>query len=272
MGRLSSTLARHVTLIVASVLLFGPFVWMLLASFKGADEVAAATPTFLPKVWHFDNYSQLFTLLPFGRFYVNSIVVTVLATAGQVATSLAAGFAFARLRFRGRTVLFGVLLAALLVPFELVFTPLVSLLSELHWLNSYQGLVIPNVPSILGTFLFRQFYLNFSSEIEDAARMDGAGVWRRFRYIMAPMAGPMVASFGILSFVYNWNNYFFQLVVVTQNKYFTIQLGLSALQSQDGSSQFNLLMAGSTLAVLPTVLVYLAFQGRIIRSISTALR
>jgi multiple sugar transport system permease protein/sn-glycerol 3-phosphate transport system permease protein len=205
-------------------------------------------------------------------FFLNSIVVTGLSTVGQVATSLAARFAFARLNFRGKSVLFGVLLVALMVPFEVIFTPLVSLLSQFHWLNTYQGLIIPNIPSILGTFLFRQFYQNFSSEIEDAARMDGAGPWRRFRSIMAPMAGPMVASFSILSFVYNWNNYFFQLVVVTQTKYFTVQVGLSALQSQDGQSEFNLLMAGSTLAVLPTIFVYLLFQRRIIRSLSTALR
>lgn len=265
-------LFRHLFLTVASVVLAGPFVWMILSSFKSAAEVAAGRPTLLPRTWHFDNYTELFSLAPFGRFYVNSIAVTTLSTAGQILTSLAAGFAFARLKFRGKNLLFGVLLAALMVPFELVFTPLVNLLASLHWLDTYQGLIIPNIPSILGTFLFRQFFLNFSTEIEDAARIDGAGVWRRFWYVMAPMAAPMVGSFGILSFVYNWNNYFFQLIVVTRTKYFTVQLGLSLLQSENGASQFNLLMAGSALAVVPTLLVFFAFQKRIVRSISGALR
>ena len=270
--RWAPTLLRHGVLIFVSLLLFGPFVWMVLASFKSSAEVAAATPTFLPKHWQFDNYTQLFNLAPFGRFYANSLIVTVFSTAGQVITSLAAGFAFARLKFPGKNIIFAVLIAALMVPFELVFTPLVDLLSSLHWLNTYQGLIVPNIPSILGTFLFRQFFLNFPAEIEDATRIDGAGVWRRFWSVMMPMAAPMVASFGILSFVYNWNNFFFQLIVVTKTNLFTVQLGLSLLQSQDGASQFNLLMAGSTLAVLPTLVVYLIFQRRIVRSISTALR
>jgi multiple sugar transport system permease protein len=265
-------LLRHLILIVASILLFGPFLWMLLASFKSGAEIAAATPTFLPRQWDPTNYTRLFTGAPWALFYWNSMLVTVLTTAGQVLTSLAAGFAFARLRFPGKNVIFGALLVALMVPFELVFTPLASLLGDLHWLNSYQGLIVPNIPSILGTFLFRQFFQNFSSEIEDAARIDGADAWRRLWSVMAPMAAPMTAAFGILSFVYNWNNFFFQLIVVTRTDYFTVQLGLSALQSADGASQFNLLMAGSTLAILPTLLVYLIFQKRIVTSISTALR
>lgn len=270
--RTLALLSRHLLLTVVSVLLAGPFVWMILTSFKSAAEVAAGRPTLLPRSWHFDNYTELFSLAPFGRFYLNSIAVTALSTVGQILTSLAAGYAFARLKFRGKNLLFGVLLAALMVPFELVFTPLVNLLAALHWLDTYQGLIVPNIPSILGTFLFRQFFQNFSTEVEEAARIDGAGVWRRFWYVMAPMAAPMVGSFGILSFIYNWNNYFFQLIVVTRTQYFTVQLGLSMLQSENGTSQFNLLMAGSTLAVAPTLLVFLVFQKRIVRSISGALR
>ena len=188
---LPSTL-RHVILIVASVIFFGPFVWMVLVSFKSAQEALSVPPTFLPTEWHPENYTRLFEIAPFGRFYVNTIVVAVLSTAGQVITSLMAGYAFARLRFRGRNLLFLVLLAALMVPFEIVFTPLITLLSSLGWLNSYQGLIVPNIPSILGVFLFRQFFSNFPSEIEDAARMDGTGVWQRFRLIMTPMATPMI--------------------------------------------------------------------------------
>jgi ABC-type glycerol-3-phosphate transport system permease component len=158
------------------------------------------------------------------------------------------------------------------VPFEIVFTPLITLLSSLGWLNSYQGLIVPNIPSILGVFLFRQFFSNFPSEIEDAARMDGTGVWQRFRLIMAPMATPMIGSFAILSFVYNWNNFFFQFIAVNRTELFTVQIGLTLLQSQEGASNFNLLMAGSTLAVIPVLLVFLLFQGQIVKAISGGLR
>lgn len=270
--RAAPAISRHVVLIIASVLFFGPFLWMILTSFKSSAEALAFPPTFLPKTWHFDNYTQVFSVAPFGRYYLNSTVVAVATTVGQVLTSLAAGFAFARLTFRGKNIIFVVLLAALLVPFEVVFTPLISLLSQLGWLNSFQGLIIPNVPSILGAFLFRQFFLNFPSEIEDATRVDGAGVWRRFWSVMTPMAAPMIGSFAVLSFVYNWNNFFFQFLAVTKPEFFTVPVGLTQLQSTNAATSFNVLMAGSTLAILPVFIVFLIFQKQIVSALAGGLR
>ncbi len=214
--RFAPVVARHTVLIIATVLFFGPFLWMLLTSFKSSAEALAFPPTFLPHTWRFGNFVDVFKVAPFGRYYLNSAIVATVTTIGQVLTSLMAGFAFARLKFRGRNLIFVILLAALLVPFEVVFTPLISLISSLGWMNSYQGLIVPNIPSILGAFLFRQFFANFSREIEDASRIDGAGVWRRLWLVMAPMASPMIGSFAVLSFVYNWNNFFFQFLVVTK--------------------------------------------------------
>ena len=270
--RTRPAILRHTILIVATIVFFGPFLWMVLASFKSSGEVLASPPTLLPREWRWSNYAEIFTVAPFGRFYLNSIIVAALSTAGQVLTSLMAGFAFSRLHFRGRSLLFVILLAALMVPFEIVFTPLISLLSQLNWLNTYQGLIIPNVPSILGVFLFRQFFSNFPSEIEDASRIDGAGVWRRFVSIMVPMAGPMIGAFTILSFVYNWNNFFFQFIAVTKEELFTVQLGLTMLQSQEGGTNFNLLMAGSTLAVIPVLIVFLIFQKQLVTAVASGLR
>jgi ABC-type glycerol-3-phosphate transport system permease component len=265
-----TVVGRHALMIAASIVFFGPFLWMVLTSFKSSVEALSYPPTFLPRHWEPSNYVDIFRAAPFGHYYVNSLIVAGLSTLGQVVTSLAAGYAFARLRFRGRNLLFGILMAALLVPFEIVLTPLISLLSALNWLNTYQGLIVPNIPSILGAFLFRQFFSNFPDEIEDATRIDGAGVWRRLTHIMVPMATPMIGAFTILSFVYNWNNFFFQFVVVSKTQYFTVQLGLSQLQSGglSGSTGFNVLMAGSTLAIVPVVIVFLIFQRQIISAIS----
>jgi multiple sugar transport system permease protein/sn-glycerol 3-phosphate transport system permease protein len=270
--RLAPNVARHAILLVAVVIFFGPFVWMLLTSFKSSSEALSFPPTFLPHEWRFDSYLRIFTVAPFGLYYLNSTIVTVLATFGQIVTSLAAGYAFARMRFRGRTVIFVVLLAALMVPFEVVFTPLVTLLSQLGWLNSYQGLIIPNVPSILGAFLFRQFFLSFPTEIEDASRIDGAGIWRRLWSVMAPMARPMIGSFAILSFVYNWNNFFFQFLVTTRSRYYTVQVGLAQLQGENNTTDFGLLMAGSTLAIIPVMIVFLIFQRQLVSAMSGGLR
>lgn len=245
---------------------------MVLVSFKSSTEALAVPPTFFPTEWHPENYARLFDLAPFGRFYLNTIVVAVLSTFGQVLTSMMAGYAFARLKFPGRNILFVVLLAALMVPFEVVFTPLISLLTAFGWINTFQGLIVPNVPSILGVFLFRQFFSNFPAEIEDASRIDGTSVWQRFCLIMVPMAVPMIGSFAILSFVYNWNNFFFQLIAVNQTEFFTVQLGLALLQDQQGASNFSLLMAGSTLAVIPVLIVFMLFQNQIVKAISGGLR
>jgi ABC-type glycerol-3-phosphate transport system permease component len=260
-------IGRHLALIIASLLFFGPFLWMILNSLKSNAASTAYPPTILPTHWKFDNYVQVFKTLPFGRFYFNSFVTTVLSTFGQVVTSALAGYAFARLRFPGRNVLFVLLLGALLVPFQVVFVPLVHLMADFHWLNTYQGLIVPNVPSILGAFLFRQFFLAFPSELEDAAKIDGCGLWKRFIFVMAPLSRSVVASFAILAFIYNWNNFFFQYVIVNTTNLMTVQLGLTVFQSQQGNSEFNLLMAASTLAVVPLIIVFLIFQKQIVRGV-----
>jgi multiple sugar transport system permease protein len=258
---------RHAALLVASVIFFGPFVWMILTSLKSNAESTVYPPTILPTHWMFSNFSDVFKAAPFGRFYFNSLLTTAVSTAGQVVTSAFAGYAFARVRFPGRTVLFVVLLGALLVPFQVVFVPLVHLLADFHWLNSYQGLIIPNIPSIFGVFLFRQFFLAFPAELEDAARIDGCGLWKRFVLVIAPLSRSVVGAFTILSFIYNWNNFFYQFVIVNTTHYMTVQLGLTVFQSQQGNSEFNLLMAASTLAVVPVIIVFLIFQKQIVRGV-----
>ncbi|GAA3341668.1 carbohydrate ABC transporter permease [Curtobacterium pusillum] len=268
----SPAVLRHVILLIAVVVFFGPFLWMVLTSFKSSAEALAFPPSFFPHEWRFDNYSEVFSVAPFGVYYMNSTIVAVLTTLGQIVTSLAAGFAFSRLHFPGKNVVFVILLAALLVPFEVVFTPLVSLLSSLGWLDSYQGLIVPNIPSILGVFLFRQFFTSFPTEIEDASRVDGAGVWRRMWSVVTPMAAPMIGSFAVLSFVYNWNNFFFQFLVATKTEFFTVSVGLTQLQSANAAESFNLLMAGSTLAILPVFIVFLIFQKQIVSAMAGGLR
>jgi ABC-type glycerol-3-phosphate transport system permease component len=265
--RWSVVIARHVALVVASIIFAGPFVWMILTGLKSNSEATAYPPTILPAHWMFGNFAQVFQDAPFGQFYFNSIFTGVLSTAGQVVTSAFAGYAFARIKFPGRSVLFVVLLGALLVPFQVVFVPLVHLLSVFHWLNTYQGLIIPNIPSIFGVFLFRQFFMAFPSELEDAAKIDGCGLWKRFVLVIAPLSRSVVGAFTILSFIYNWNNFFYQYVIVNTTRYMTVQLGLTVFQSQQGNSQFNLLMAASTLAVVPVVIVFLIFQKQIVRGV-----
>ncbi|MDA8289262.1 MAG: carbohydrate ABC transporter permease [Actinomycetota bacterium] len=265
--RMIVVVARHVVLIIATILFFGPFVWMILTSLKSSSSALVYPPTLLPHRWHFGNYLDVFRAAPFGTFYLNSIIQAVASTIGQVVTSALAGYAFARLRFPGRQLIFVILLGALLVPFQVVFVPLVHLLAALHWLNTYQGLIIPNIPSIFGAFLFRQFFTSFPAELEDAAAVDGAGILRRFISVVAPLSRGTAGAFAILAFIYNWNNFFYQFIIVSTNRYMTVQLGLVLFQSQQTASEFNLLMAASTIAVIPVLIVFLIFQRQIVRGI-----
>ena len=259
--------SRHVVLILATFVFFAPFLWMILTSLKSSSAALVYPPTLLPHHWHWGNYVDVFKVAPFGTFYLNSIIQAVASTVGQVVTSAFAGYAFARLRFPGRQVIFLILLGALLVPFQVVFVPLVHLLAAFHWLNSYQGLIIPNIPSIFGAFLFRQFFSTFPSELEDAAAVDGASILRRFVSVVAPLSRSTAGAFAILAFIYNWNNFFYQFIIVSSNRYMTVQLGLVLFQSQQTASEFNLLMAASTIAVVPVLIVFLIFQRQIVRGI-----
>jgi multiple sugar transport system permease protein len=267
-GRWLTPVARHFVLIVLSILFFGPFLWMILASLKSSTEVLQYPPDFFPHHWEWSNFTQVFKALPFGHFYLVSVITSVVATLGQIVTSAFAGYAFARIRFPGRNLLFILLMGALLVSFQVVFVPLIHLLSDFQWINSYEGLIVPNIPSIFGVFLFRQFFSNFPLELEDAAKIDGCGLWRRFVLVIAPLSGSVVGAFGILSFIYNWNNFFYQYIVVNSTQYFTVQLGLTEFQSQQGNTEFNLLMAASVIAVIPVVIVYLIFQKQIVRGVT----
>ncbi len=259
--------ARHVVLVLATLVFFGPFLWMILTSLKSSSAALVYPPTLLPRHWHWSNYIDVFKVAPFGTFYLNSMIQATASTVGQVVTSAFAGYAFARLRFPGRQLIFFVLLGALLVPFQVVFVPLVHLLASLHWLNSYQGLIIPNIPSIFGAFLFRQFFSTFPAELEDAAAVDGAGILRRFVSVVAPLSRGTAGAFAILAFIYNWNNFFYQFIIVSSNRYMTVQLGLVLFQSQQTASEFNLLMAASTIAIVPVLIVFLIFQRQIVRGI-----
>jgi multiple sugar transport system permease protein/sn-glycerol 3-phosphate transport system permease protein len=260
--------ARHAVLVLASIFFFGPFIWMVLTGFKSATAAAAYPPTFLPHVWHFSNFIKVFTVAPFGLFYFNSFLTSALMTLGQVVFSSLAGYAFARLRFPGRNAIFLILLSALIVPFQAVFVPLVHLLRDFGWLNSYEGLIIPGIPSIFGAFLYRQFFLSFPVELEDAARVDGCGVLRRFTLVVLPLAKSVTAAFGILAFLFDWNNFFYQFVIVDTTQYMTVQLGLVLFQAQQyTATEFNLLMAASTVSIVPLLIVFVLLQKYVVRGV-----
>ena len=204
---------------------------------------------------------------PFGRWFLNSVIFSGASTIGQIATSLMAGYAFAMYEFRFKRLLFYVLLCGLMVPFSTIIVPVVQILADFHWLNTYQGLIVPNIASALGGFLFRQFFLGLPYELGEAARIDGASEFRIFLNVYAPLAGPIIAAFGMISFLQNWNNFLFPLIVVNSTSMDVISEGLSVFQGQFNIN-YNLIMSAALITIAPILIVAIAAQRRIVAGIT----
>jgi multiple sugar transport system permease protein len=254
-------------LIPTAVLMLMPFVWMLSTSLKAAGAVFEYPPTFIPDPIRWDNYSRLFEVLPFARFFVNSLVVAGSVTVLGVATSSLAAYAFARLRFPGRDALFLGYLGTLMIPAQVVIIPNFILLRSLGWIDTYQALILPAAFSAFGTFLLRQYFLTIPGELEDAAVVDGASHWQIFTRVILPLSGPALSALAIFTFLFNWNSFLYPLVVTNSVRMSTLTVGLNTLQGQYNTA-WTLLMAGSVLALVPVLTVFLLAQRYFIKGIT----
>ncbi|MFC4537009.1 carbohydrate ABC transporter permease [Sphaerisporangium dianthi] len=244
-----------------------PLAWMAVSALKtDADIINPAAPLW-PRDPQWSNIGRALSQAPFGRWYLNTAIFGVAATAGQLASGLLAGYAFAMLDFPGKRPLFLIALSGLMVPFSAIIVPMSQLLGDLGWLNTYQGLIVPNIASGLGAFLFRQFFLGTPRELGEAARIDGASELRVFFNVYAPLARPVVAALAIILFLQNWNNFLFPLIVVNTTEMAVLSQGLSVFQSQF-TTQYNLIMAASLITIVPVLVVAVAAQRHIIEGIT----
>ncbi len=257
----------HLLLLAGSILMLLPFVWMLSTSLKTPREVFSFPPTWIPSELQWSNYQKALTAMPFGRFYLNSLVVAVSITVITILTSALAAFAFARLRFRGRETLFLIYLATLMIPFSVLLIPDFILVRQLGWYDTYQALILPPAFSAFATFLLRQYFRGIPMEYDDAARIDGASSLRIWWQIIMPNSGPVLAALAIFVFLGNWNEFLWPLVVTNSPEMRTIPVGLSAFQGQF-NVRWELLMAAAVVAMMPVVVVYLFAQKWFIRGIT----
>ncbi|MEX1169772.1 MAG: carbohydrate ABC transporter permease [Chloroflexota bacterium] len=250
----------------AAAMIF-PFLWMLSTSFQSDGALLVPPPRLIPSPIETGNYAKIAEAFPLWRFLLNSVVVAVVSTVLQVATSAMAAYAFARLRFRGRDALFLLYIATLMIPLQVTIMPLFVEMRYLGFIDSYPGLVLPSIASAFGTFLLRQAFLGLPRELEEAAFMDGAGHVTVFRRIVLPLAMPALATFAIFAFMASWNSFLWPLIIVNSPDLMTLPVGLSNLQGRYATS-WNLLMAGSTVAVLPILIVYAVGQKYVIRGVT----
>jgi multiple sugar transport system permease protein len=265
--RLLPQMLVHGVVILFFLFMVLPFVWMLSTAFKERLQVFDVPPTWIPSHPTVDSFQQLLGLVPFSMFYVNSFKVASCITLGQLAFCSSAAYAFARLRFPGRDVMFGAYLASLMVPGQVTIIPLFVIIKDLGLLDNHAALILPALTSAFGTFLLRQFFLSIPMELEEAARVDGAGPFRILTTIYLPLSGAALATLAIFTFNYFWNEFFRPLIFLSSLPNYTIPLGLAYTLGQYAQNQ-ALVMAGVTLAVAPVLAIYLLGQRYIVEGIT----
>lgn len=269
--RRAGATALHVVLAVAGIAMVFPFVWMLLTSFKSLSQLLKNPLQFLPDPWTFDNYTTAWNAVPFGQAYLNSGYIAALVVVGTLLTSAMAGYAFARIRFRGSAIIFIVFLATQMIPKQVTLIPFYLLMSQLGWVDSHLALIVPGMmANPFAVFLMRQFVLALPRELEEAALIDGSGRWRTFWSVVLPNLKPGLAALSIIVALDVWNAFLFPLVLLNSPDLFTVPLLLQAFQSQQGSINYGLVMAASAIATVPMLIVFVIGQRKILNSMAAS--
>ncbi|MDO4267161.1 MAG: carbohydrate ABC transporter permease [Eubacteriales bacterium] len=257
----------YLALTLGAVLMIFPFLWMLLTSFKSAGESVQIPPTILPKQWLTDNYRRALTSLPFVRLYINTTMLIVFRVICAVAFSSAAGFAFAKLHFKGKNLLFGLVLVQMMLPSQIFIIPQYQMLAKMGLTNSMFALVFPGLVSAFGTFFLRQTYMGIPDEVGEAAYLDGCSKWQTFTRVMMPLTKASMAALTIFTAVFAYADLMWPLIANTDLNKMTLSAGLSTLRGQF-TTNYPVLMAGSMLAMIPMVVLYLIFQRHFIEGIA----
>ncbi|MDB5075939.1 MAG: binding-protein-dependent transport system inner rane component [Chloroflexi bacterium] len=269
-GSLSLRLLFHILMLACCVVVLVPFVWMVSSSFKTPADVITYPPDWIPNPIITDNYPQSLSLLPMGHAYFNSFKISMLDTIGGLLTCSMAAYAFARLRFRGRDVLFIAVLSALMIPQEVNLIPLYILFKQIGWIDTHWPLIVPPIlQNPYGIFLLRQFFLTIPTELEDAARIDGANPWTIYTRIILPLAGPAMITLGIFIFLYNWNQFLTPLIYLNSQDNFTVPMLINSYLADYGQ-QWGLMMAACTIAMAPMIAVYAIGQRYFIEGIAVS--
>ncbi|TBL81761.1 carbohydrate ABC transporter permease [Paenibacillus thalictri] len=264
---------RLVFAILITLVMFFPIYWMVITAFKSTAELKSAIPTFWPEHFRWENFATAFKTIPFYRFTVNTVVQTVGIVFLQINIGIMAAYAFAKGSFKGREQLFMLVLAALIVPEQVVFVPVYVMMSKLGWINTYYALIIPHAASAYGIFLLRQTFRSINNDVIEAARVDGANRFQVLYRILTPMALPTVATLTVISFISSWNSYFWPLVMTNSNQMRVLTVGIAMMRDSvagDESLTFHLLMAASILVILPIVIVFIFAQKYIIAAMANS--
>ncbi len=260
----------HLFLIVGTLCMVIPMLWLISTSLKAEGSIFTYPPQWIPQPIMWDNYVKVFLVEPFALYLGNSLIYAALSTVGQLLTCSMAAYAFARLRFPGRHVIFVALLVTLMIPSQVTVIPTFVIMKYLGWIDSIRPLIIPNwAGGAFGTFLLRQFFLSIPADLMDAAKIDGSNYYGIYARIFMPLAGPALATLGVFTFMWTWNDLFGPLIYLNSPSKYTVSIGLAFFQSVH-YSEWSLLMAGSMISVVPILVLYMAAQKYFVQGIATS--
>lgn len=260
--KLTSAALTYIGLSLGAVTMIAPFLWMVTTSLSVPGSIfshQAWWREWIPTVFHWQNYVDVWKVVPFGRFYLNSLFISAALTIGQVVTSSLAAYAFARLNFPGRDKLFFGYLGTMMIPGAVTMIPVFILLRHLGWIDTYQAMILPGIFTAYGTFMLRQFFLTLPKELEDAAKIDGCNYFQIFMNIIIPLSQPALATLTIFTFMGSWQSLMWPLIVVNTSSKYPLPVGLSYFQGVHGTN-WELLMAASFMMLLPILIVFIFAQ------------
>lgn len=257
----------YLSLTVGAALMLLPFAWMLSTSLKTLSEALRIPPIWIPKVPHWENYALAWNAAPFGRYFFNSFFIAITTTVGEVIATVFAAYAFAKMNFLGKNVLFTLLLGTLMIPGQMLLVPNYVTIKRLGWYNTYWALIIPWVVSVFGIFLLRQFFRTIPDELWDAARIDGCSRFRFIWRIVVPLARPGIATVALFKFVGSWNAFLWVLIMTDKVELRTVPVGLRYFMSDMGT-EYPLLMAAATMAIVPVLILFFFTQRQFIQGIA----
>ena len=260
--------AIYLVLLLGAMLIFFPFAWTISTSLKTEQQTLEYPPTWAPDPVQWENYPDALTARPFGRYYVNTAIITVLSVVGQVVSSAVVAYGFARFRFPGRGIMFLVVLSTLMIPFHMLIIPRFILFKYLGWLDTFAPLIIPNFfGGAFSVFLLRQYFLTIPLDLDEAAKMDGANAFQIFAQIILPLARPALGAVAVFEFVSTWNDFLGPLIYLSSDRNYTVSIGLAAFRN-DYFTAWHLFMAASAVAMLAPLVVFFLAQKYFISGVA----
>ncbi|MGC0273754.1 carbohydrate ABC transporter permease [Pseudactinotalea sp. Z1739] len=266
--RLPLEVLLYAVMVAVIVIMSVPVIWMLLASLKTPAEIYAVPLAWVPEVFDLSNYGEVATAIPIARMFFNSVLITTVGAGLKVLLGLACAYALVFVDVPLRKTAFVLVLFALLIPGQITIIPNYTLIANLGWLNTYQGIIVPGLASAFGTFLFRQYFLGLPVSVLEAAQLDGAGHYRRLWRFVVPMSVPTIAAVSLVSIVGEWNEYLWPMLVVDNPSTMPLPVGLTLLQRVEGMQNWGVLMAATTLVTLPILVIFLILQRRLVAGLT----